>query len=133
MFENQISFFSSMQRVTVMVFLRSIKLPTAKPIGRVVKYRFFLSVFFFILALPQASLAEYRVFTLKIYKQDNPQDFRLVESTLDNEQYRYYNYVAPNEVVTYIATWRCYGRTGDFLPHCANPKGQIPTTAAATP
>lgn len=96
------------------------------------KYRFFLSAFFLIL-LPQASLAEYRVFVLKIYKQDNPQDFRLVESTLDNEQYRYYNNVGPNEQVTYIDTWRCYGRTGDFAPHCPNPKGQIPPTSATTP
>ncbi|WP_081111999.1 hypothetical protein [Bdellovibrio bacteriovorus] len=100
------------------------------------KYRFFLSAFFLLL-LPQACLAEYRVFVIKIYKQDNPQDFRLVESTLDHEQYRLYNHVASNEQVTYIDTWRCYGRTGDFQPHCSNPrgtpKGQIPPPEASTP
>lgn len=96
------------------------------------KYRLFLSAFFLIL-LPQASLAEYRVFVLKIYKTANPQDFRLVESTLDHEQYRYYNHVASGEQVTYIDTWRCYGRTADFLPHCPNPKGQIPPDVTATP
>jgi hypothetical protein len=99
-----------------------------------VKYRFFLSAFFFMsLLFASAARAEYRVFVLKIFKQDNPQDFRLVESTLDHVQYRYYNYVAPSEQVTYIDTWRCYGRTGDFQPLCPNPKGQIPTDPTATP
>jgi hypothetical protein len=98
-----------------------------------VKYRLFLSAFFFSFCLSQAAHAEYRVFVLKIFKQGNPQDFRLVESTLDHEQYRYYNFVAPTERVTYIDTWRCYGRTGDFQPHCPNPKGQIPPASSNTP
>ncbi|WII71390.1 hypothetical protein QJS83_13050 [Bdellovibrio sp. 22V] len=94
------------------------------------KYRIFLSAFFFL--LPLCGHAEYRVFLLKISKKPaDPrapasQDFRLVESTLDHVQYRYYYPVAPNEEVTYIDTWRCYGRTDDFKPHCPNPKGQIP-------
>ncbi|MGZ3774221.1 MAG: hypothetical protein ACXVCY_03900 [Pseudobdellovibrionaceae bacterium] len=53
-------------------------------------------------------------------------DFRLVESTLDPQQYRSYYPVASDEEISYIATWRCYGRTDNFLPHCPNPKGQIP-------
>nr|BFD67718.1 hypothetical protein HAGR004_27400 [Bdellovibrio sp. HAGR004] len=102
------------------------------------KYRVFLSAFFFVL-LPSLGKAEYRVFLLKISKRapaNTPapppgtpppaQDFRLVESTLDHIQYRYYHQVAPDEDVTYIDTWRCYGRTGDFKHHCPNPKGQIP-------
>lgn len=97
------------------------------------KYRFFLSAFFFLILWSQASLAEYRVFVLKIYKRDNPQDFRLVESTLDHVQYRYYYHVTASEEVTYIDTWRCYGRTGDFAPHCPNPKGQIPPETTTTP
>lgn len=100
------------------------------------KYRVFLSAFFFL--LPGLAHAEYRVFLLKIAKvssdpQKPSQDFRLVESTLDPEQYRYYYTVAADEQVTYIDTWRCYGRTGDFQPLCPNPKGQIPATANPAP
>lgn len=83
-------------------------------------------------------MAEYRVFVLKITKKAPPTeqlpqkqqpatDFRLVESTLDPEQYRFYYPVAADEEITYIDTWRCYGRTDNFKPHCPNPKGQIPT------
>lgn len=102
------------------------------------KYRFLLSAFFLFFA-PVAAFAEYRVFLLKISKrstdasapQTAPQDFRLVESTLDHIQYRYYYPVAADEDVTYIATWRCRGRTSDFKPHCPNPKApaqdQIPS------
>lgn len=116
----------------------SFKIPTAKPIGRTVKYRIFLSAFLFVL-LPAFAQAEYRVFVLKITKKSadpqaaQTQDFRLVESTLDHVQYRYYYPVAADEEVTYIDTWRCYGRTGDFQPHCPNPKGQIPAEPAPAP
>ncbi len=55
-------------------------------------------------------------------------DFRLVESTLDPEQYRYFYPVKADEEVTYIDTWRCYGRTDGFKPLCSNPKGQNPVT-----
>ncbi|WP_374078970.1 hypothetical protein [Bdellovibrio bacteriovorus] len=101
------------------------------------KYRIFLSAFFFLLS-PSLSQAEYRVFLLKITKKSadpqNPsQDFRLVESTLDHIQYRFFYPVAADEEVTYIDTWRCYGRTGDFQPHCPNPKGQIPPEENAAP
>lgn len=91
----------------------------------------------FLLMTPSLCLAEYRVFLLKIMKRSvNPQaaqDFRLVESTLDHVQYRYYHPVAADEDVTYIDTWRCYGRTGDFQPHCPNPKGQIPVSEPTAP
>lgn len=85
-----------------------------------------LSAFFF---FPMLSQAEYRVFVLKIGKRDPAAaaDYRLVESTLDPLQYRGYYPVAPDEEVTYTETWRCYGRTDNFKPHCPNPKGQIPT------
>lgn len=92
---------------------------------------------FFILLAPLFGVAEYRVFLLRISKKSTdpqaPQDFRLVESTLDPEQYRYYYPVAPDEVVTYTDTWRCYGRTDGFKPHCPNPKGQIPEGETAAP
>lgn len=101
------------------------------------KYRIFLSAFFFLLS-PSLSQAEYRVFLLKITKKpadpQNPsQDFRLVESTLDHIQYRFYYPVTADEEITYIDTWRCYGRTGDFQPLCPNPKGQIPPDETAAP
>ncbi|MNK07432.1 hypothetical protein D3C87_253460 [compost metagenome] len=106
---------------------------------RTVKYSVLLSAFFIFL-LPLSSKAEYRVFLLKIAKrapatatpeavtQTPPltQDYRLVESTLDPIQYRYYYPVAADEEVSYTETWRCYGRTDGFKPHCPNPKGQIP-------
>lgn len=105
------------------------------------KYRIFLSAFF--IFLPLLSQAEYRVFLLKITKKAAEQqagrepasapDFRLVESTLDHVQYKYYHQVAPDEEVTYIDTWRCQGRTGDFAPFCPNPKGQIPTAENPAP
>ncbi|HRO66587.1 MAG TPA: hypothetical protein PL182_03375 [Pseudobdellovibrionaceae bacterium] len=77
--------------------------------------------------------AEYRVFLLKIEKQapspgqaslspDPSRPARFVESTLDPEQYRGYHPVAPDEVVTYVDTWRCRGRT-DRRPLCPNPRG----------
>ena len=94
------------------------------------KYRFLLSAFFFFLGTVSAH-AEYRVFLLKISKKADPAAppgtepaFRLVESTLDHIQYRYYYNVAADEDVTYIATWRCRGRTDGFKPLCPNPKGQ---------
>lgn len=96
------------------------------------KYGILLWVFFFLLC---DARAEYRVFLLRIGKKpqpgaaaDAPTDYRLVESTLDPQQYPYYHPVAPDEEVTYTETWRCYGRTDGFKPHCPNPKGQIPPT-----
>ena len=97
------------------------------------------SLFIFLIALllgPGISQAEYRVFLLKISKTSAPAespDFRLVESTLDPQQYREYYPIALDEQVTYTQTWRCYGRTDWFKPHCPNPKGQIPAVAPATP
>ncbi|QDK46202.1 hypothetical protein DOM22_14030 [Bdellovibrio sp. ZAP7] len=102
------------------------------------KYRRLLSAFFIFLA-PVLSHAEYRVFVLKISKRASTgaaaadQGFRLVESTLDPVQYRYFYPVAADEEVTYIDTWRCYGRTGGMTPHCPNPKGQIPSSESPAP
>ncbi|WP_413293239.1 hypothetical protein ACLSU7_17795 [Bdellovibrio sp. HCB185ZH] len=109
------------------------------------KYRRLLSAFFIFLA-PVLSHAEYRVFVLKISKRaaatagasvdtsaEGEPSFRLVESTLDHVQYRYFYPVAADEDVTYIDTWRCYGRTGGGIPHCPNPKGQIPSSESPAP
>lgn len=88
---------------------------------------------------PVFATAEYRVFLLNISKVNaegqapSGQDLRLVESTLDPEQYRQYNYVAPDERITYTDTWRCYGRTDGFRAHCPNPKSTLPEADNDTP
>ena len=82
-------------------------------------------LFVAILLSGSASFAEYRVFVLKIAKTPSdtqePASFTLVESTLDPDQYRGYHSVQANETVTYIDTWRCYGRTNG-LALCPNPR-----------
>lgn len=66
--------------------------------------------------------AEIRVFLLRIAKKSDPQDFRLVKSTLDPLQYPYFYPVSSDEVVTYDDTWRCWDRTGDFRELCKSPR-----------
>jgi hypothetical protein len=95
---------------------------------------------FFLFLLADTAHAEYRVFVLKIAKRSpassfakatadkspplQEQDYRLVQSTLDPEQYRGYYPVGLDEDITYIDTWRCYGRTDNFKDLCPNPKAQ---------
>lgn len=104
---------------------------------------------FLLFLLANPAHAEYRVFVLKIGKRApasssanasadksppvQSQDYRLVQSTLDPEQYRGYYSVGLDEYITYIETWRCYGRTGDFKDFCPNPKAQnaAPTAPAS--
>lgn len=52
------------------------------------------------------------------------QDFRLIESTLDPEQYRGYYQIAADETIVYIDTWMCRGRTNHLQSFCPNPKAQ---------
>lgn len=80
----------------------------------------FAMLFFFLLA--GSTQAEVRVFLLRIAKKSDPQDFRLIKSTLDPLQYGTYYPVSPDEVVTYDDTWRCKGRTGDFKDLCPSPR-----------
>ena len=75
-----------------------------------------------ITVLPSQSPAEIRMFLLRIAKKGNPQDYRLVKSSLDPLQYKYFYTVMPDEIVTYDDTWRCTGRTGDFQPACPSPR-----------
>ncbi len=81
-----------------------------------------------ILYSPQG-FAEYRVFLLEI-KNNETQDVRLVESTLDPHQYARYYPLQANERVSYQQTWRCFGRTGGMQPACPNPKAQSPAPSA---
>jgi hypothetical protein len=85
-------------------------------------------ILFLLLIWTSASHAEYRVFLLKIAKPSQepgePEDVRFVESTLDPEQYRLYYTVYPNEKLSYVETWKCYGRTDHFTPLCPNPRAK---------
>jgi len=87
--------------------------------------RIFLGLFILVGIFSSNAFAEYRVFTLKI-TNTKTRDFRLVDSSLDPLQYPYYNTVAADEIVQYVATWRCYGRTGPDIPVCPNPKAPPP-------
>lgn len=93
-------------------------------------------LFSIFLIMPTLLKAEYRVFLLKISKKapQSPntaadktkspaeESFRLVESTLDPNQYPYYYPITQDEIVTYVDTWRCFGNTSDFKELCPNPK-----------
>lgn len=68
--------------------------------------------------------AEYRAFLLRIAKRADPQDYRLVISTLDPLQYPGYHPLKPDELITYDDTWLCRGHTGYEKPICSNPKSQ---------
>lgn len=79
--------------------------------------------------------AEYRVFILKISKPSlvpgQPPLERIVQSSLDPEQYRGYYPVEADERVEYIDTWRCPGRTDNFQDYCQKP-ARTPTGDAPT-
>lgn len=86
---------------------------------------------------------EYRVFLLKFAKAPPPvapgeapqpaPEPRYLESTLDPEQYRGIYPVAADETVTYVSTWRCYGRTDNFKPHCPDPRAPASEDAPVPP
>jgi len=73
--------------------------------------------------------AEYRVFVLKI-QMPGEEGGKLIKSTLDPEQYRGYYPVPDGATVTYVETWRCFGRTG-LQPMCDNPKAAANTEPEA--
>ncbi len=87
---------------------------------------FFIGLFIFLNLINQAQ-AEYRVFRLKITKKAQAPaqaEERIVESTLDPEQYPRYYPLQADEVVSYTETWRCYGRTDGEIPFCPQPQRQ---------
>jgi hypothetical protein len=92
--------------------------------------RIFLGVFILVSCMISTAFAEYRMFTLKI-TNSKTHDFRLVDSSLDPLQYPYYNPVGADEIVQYVATWRCYGRTGPDIPVCPNPKADVTASQEA--
>lgn len=66
------------------------------------------------------AFAEYRVFSLIIVNQKS-QATRQIQSTLDPEQYRTLYPLNADEIIAYVDTWRCKGRTDWLQPHCENP------------
>ncbi len=89
-------------------------------------------LFLFIILIPSpAAFAEYRAFVLQIKSPDGTVT-REFPSTLDPDQYRGYYPVQANERISYVETWRCPGRTGDFQPICPNPRAALVTPAAPT-
>jgi hypothetical protein len=66
------------------------------------------------------AFAEYRVFSLIIVNQKS-QATRQIQSTLDPEQYRTLYPLNSDEIIAYVDTWRCKGRTDWLQPHCENP------------
>lgn len=106
-------------------------------------YCCFICVFLF----QAAAEAEYRVFVLKISRAPAtvvgagvgvaaeasaattqppteptlPPAPKLIQSTLDPNQYPGYYPLEKGESIVYVDTWKCPGRTGDFKPLCQRP------------
>lgn len=96
-------------------------------------------IFFTLLICFQAlsASAEYRVFLLKFTQPPispgQPEIFRLLESNLDPEQYRRFYPVYPNEKISYIDTWRCYGRTDSFQAFCKSSRAPAVSPEPSSP
>jgi len=86
---------------------------------------FKIAVFAFLLLFSELSLAEYRVFLLKVTAADGT-PVRELASTLDPDQYRGYYHLPAGQKLSYQQTWRCKGQTGGFTPLCPNPKADPP-------
>lgn len=81
----------------------------------------FILILILILIIPIELLqAEYRAFLLQ-KKNTKTQFSQQFLSTLDPEQYQTYFPLLNDETLTYIDTWRCYGRTDFFKPICQKP------------
>lgn len=65
--------------------------------------------------------AEYRVHKLAITDPTGA-TVKEVTSTLDHMQYDQYFHVPKEYKVQLLDSWKCYEFTGDFKPHCPNPK-----------
>lgn len=81
------------------------------------------ALLFFTLFISCSVQAEYRVFLLRIEKIANPEEFRILPSNLDPQQYRGYYDVKDDEQVYYVDTWMCFERTSTFKKYCDSPRG----------
>ena len=79
-----------------------------------------LGCFTIILMLSLEGKAEYRAFILHLFNSEKNL-VRLIETTLDPDQYKTIYPLSPHESLTYVETWRCKGRTDFFKPICAKP------------
>jgi len=64
--------------------------------------------------------AEYRAFMLHLVNSKTKVT-RQILSILDPDQYRTLYPLKPEEQITYVQTWRCFGRTDNFTPICDKP------------
>lgn len=54
-------------------------------------------------------------------------------STLDPDQYRTVYPLNPDEKITYVQTWRCWGRTDGFTPICPKPDKKPASAPSQSP
>jgi hypothetical protein len=76
--------------------------------------------FGFVLFFALTAKTEYRVFSIVI-TNEKTQVTRQIETTVDPDQYAYLYPLNRDEKITYVDTWRCFGRTDYFKNHCAKP------------
>ena len=74
----------------------------------------------FILFQAFAVQAEYRVFSIVI-TNENTQVTKQIETTLDPDQFVTLYPLNQAETISYVDTWKCFGRTDFFKTHCVKP------------
>ena len=79
-----------------------------------------LGLSFFLIIQGSVANAEYRAFMLHLVNSKTKM-VKQVLSTLDPDQYRTFYPIANDEKITYVQTWRCFGRTDSFKPICDKP------------
>ena len=79
------------------------------------------ALFLILLLFPFTLLAEYRVFIIHINNQTNKTQ-RQVRTTLDPEQFKQIFPLNNTELISYVETWLCKGRTDFFKSHCKQPQ-----------
>jgi hypothetical protein len=83
--------------------------------------KFTFAVICLILSFSISAQAEYRAFLLEV-KDTNGTVVRTFKSSLDPDQYRAFYPLKDGESLSYIDTWMCQGRTGNFQPICTSPR-----------
>lgn len=81
-----------------------------------------------IFLLSAVAHGEYRAYELAIRNVEAGTEKRVI-STLDHLQYTGYYPVGAQEVVAYVTSWQCRGRTGNFRKICPRPGPEAPPTA----
>ena len=76
---------------------------------------------FYLTTFSVLAQADYRVFKLQ-FTNNKTKAVRTMQSTLDPEQYKSVYGDNKDESLTYVQTWRCWGRTDWFKDHCQSPE-----------